>query len=71
MENNTISLIADLESGDELPYLRDATPTEAIQRFIANNETLPIQQLVITAKTNDGRTVSIALTHHQIMATII
>lgn len=71
MENNTISMIADLASGDELPYLRDATPAEAIQKYLSNHNTQPVQQLVITAKTNDGKLVSISITQHQILASLI
>ena len=61
MTNNTISVTAYIVTGSTNDILVDATPHEAIENYLCPDMRPPVQTIVIKAKTNDGKIVTISV----------
>ncbi|MES1218849.1 MAG: hypothetical protein ABUT20_25310 [Bacteroidota bacterium] len=70
MKNNTISVSAYLVNGSANDILTEASPTQAIEEYLFPDMRPPVENLVITAKTNDGKLVTISIGKKTISASI-
>ena len=70
MTNNTISVTVNLINGDQGNVLENVSPKEAINEYFYPDSGPPVTFFTITAKTNDGKTVTLCLSENKISATI-
>lgn len=70
MKNNTISVRAYIVTGGTNDMLEEATPHEAIENYLCPDMRPPVQTIVITAKTHDGKTVTISVGQNSISGSI-
>jgi hypothetical protein len=70
MNNNTISVSAYLVNGSVNDILTEASPMQAIEEYLFPDMRPPVQNLVITAKTKDGKLVTLSIGKTSINATL-
>ena len=70
MKNNTISVTAYIVTGSTNDILVNSTPHEAIENYLCPDMRPPVQTIVITAKTNDGKTVKLSIGQDRIYADV-
>ena len=70
MKNNTISVQAYLINGQLNDVVDNDAPQNAIEEYFFPDSGAPVSSLVITAKTNDGKTVTLSLSKDRISASI-
>ena len=70
MKNNTISVQAYLVNDQINDVLDNESPKTAIDEYFFPDSGAPVSSLIITAKTHDGRTVTLSLSKDKISATI-
>ncbi len=70
MTKNTVSVTAYIVTGSTNDILIDASPKEAIEQYFMPDMRPPVQTLVITAMTNDGKEVTLSISNSTINASI-
>ena len=61
MKANSISVIAKLVNGNEIDILNEANPTDAIEQYLFPDCRPPVKTLLIKARNEDGRGMTISL----------
>ena len=61
MSNNQISVRAYLVDGSTLDILEDASPKDAIENYFCPDMRPPVQTIVITTKTDDGKIITLSI----------
>lgn len=70
MTKNTISVSAHIITGGTNEILINATPHDAIENYLCPDMRPPVETIVIKAKTDEGKTVTISVTQNKIYADI-
>lgn len=70
MKNNTISMRANIVNGQINDILNNDTPKTAIDECFFPDSGAPVSSLTITAKTHDGKTITLSLSKDKIHATV-